>query len=52
MKIMSISTIKVKVESRSSQKKKELKYPGILIEERISSNENTARVRMFKYWKM
>jgi hypothetical protein len=46
---MSISKIKVNVESRSSQKKKELKYPIMLIEETISSNENTARVRMFRY---
>jgi hypothetical protein len=46
---MSISKIKVKVESRSSQKKKELKYPGILIEERISSNENTISVSMFRH---
>ena len=46
---MSISKIKVKVEIRSSQKKKELKYPEILMQEKISSNENTPRVRIFKY---
>ena len=46
---MSISKIKVKVEIRSTQKNKELKYPEILIQEKISSNENTLRVSIFKY---
>jgi len=39
----------VKVEIRSSQKKKELKYPEILMQEKINSKENIPKVRIFKY---